>query len=78
MLIHILFKRLLGDGDEPPPVASQSDSQEVPKVGSVRHSDLLCLESYVLCRRNPMGSGRLALVSLHGDNNIFNRSDNRN
>ncbi len=59
---------VLRNADDPP---LERTSKEVPQVSGCGYSDSLLFKSYVLCRRNPMGSGRLAVLALHGDNSLL-------
>jgi len=55
--------------DEPP---LKSFGQEMPQDVRSGCLDSLLLESYVLCRRNSVGQGGLAILALYDDNNVFN------
>ena len=53
--------------EEPPP---KSSSKEMLEDGSGGYCNNVLLKSYVLCRRNSLGQGRLALLSLHDWDNV--------
>lgn len=58
--------------DEPP---LKSNCKEMPEDVRSRCADSILLESYVFCRRNPVGTGKLAILAMYDGNNVSNGSN---